>query len=138
MLARDGRPLLGKLHVLGHDVIDGDHRAIADGWQRAVDCEQIQFPFLIARLKKLLRVHFDHEAALMSRAGGTLCRCHRNEHQLLLDVCDYADAHADANWRRAQSLLRNKFARLMRRHIVQMDQVAVLFINSYQEAAQQR
>jgi hemerythrin len=138
MVAMAGRPLLGKLHVLGHDAIDDEHRAIADGWQRALDCEQIQFPFLIARLKKLLRVHFDHEAALMYRSGGTLCRCHRNEHQMLLDLCDHASAQADTNWRRAQSLLRNRFARLMRSHIVQMDQVAVLFINSYQEAAQRR
>jgi hemerythrin-like metal-binding protein len=136
MLAAVDRPFFGKRLLLGHDAIDDEHRAIADGWQRAVNCEQLQFPFLIARLKTLLRVHFDHEAALMHLAGGTLCQCHRNEHQMLLNLCDQASAQAGTNWRRAQSLLRNKFPRLMRSHIVEMDQIVVLFINTNREATQ--
>jgi predicted lipid carrier protein YhbT len=39
-------------------------------------------PFLIARLKKAMRDHFDREAA-DGAAGGALCRCHRQEHQTL-------------------------------------------------------
>ena len=129
------RPLIGKQYVLGHEAIDDDHRVIADGWYRTVNCEQIQFPFLIARLKKLMRLHFDHEAALMHSAGGMLCECHRQEHQALLDVCDQAAALGAKNWRRAQSLLRRRFPKLIRSHIACTDQIAVLFINSRSEIA---
>jgi len=84
--------LIGRQHTLGHDVIDSDHMAIADWWLRAVNCEQIQCAFFIARLKKLMQDHFHHEAALIQGAGGRLCDCHRREHQMLLDVCDRAIA----------------------------------------------
>lgn len=124
------RPLIGERLVLGHDLIDGDLRTIADGWLRAVTCEQIQFPFFIARMKKLMSVHFDHEAVLMRSSGGTLCECHRHEHRTLMDLCDQAAVQGVRNWSRAQSLLRNKFPKLFRNHIVGMDQFAVLFINT--------
>ena len=129
MISRIVRPLIGKQCTLGHDMIDGDIRAIADGWFCAVNCEQIQFPFRIARLKKLMRVHFAHEAALMHSAGGVLCGCHRQEHQTLLDVCDQAATLGTNNWQRTQSLLRNRYPKLMRDHIACMDQIAVIFIN---------
>jgi hypothetical protein len=45
-----------------------------------------------------------------------------------------ASAQAASDWRRAQSLLRSKFSRLMRSHIVEMDQIVVLFINANREA----
>lgn len=136
MISRIVRPLIGKQYTLGHDAIDGDHRAIADGWFRAVNCEPIQLPFLIARLQKLMRVHFDREAALMHSAGGMLCGCHRQEHQTLLDVCDQAAELSGKNWRRTQSLLRSKFPKLIRDHIAFTDQIAVLFINANSKTAQ--
>lgn len=132
------RPLIDERHMLGHDVIDGDHMAIADGWLRAVNCEPIQFPFLIARLKKLMRSHFDHEAALMFSSGGMLCKCHREEHLTLLDLCDQAAALNEKDWRRTQSLLRNRFLKLVREHIVGMDQIAVLFIKDKMAAVKFR
>jgi len=124
------RSFITRRDMLGHSVIDCDHHAIADGWYRAVNCEPIQFPFLIARLKKLMRVHFDHEAALMHSAGGGLCDCHRMEHQALLDLCDQAAALSTKSWSKSQSLLRNRFPKLVRSHIASMDQIAVLFINA--------
>jgi hemerythrin len=124
------RPLLGKQHALGHEAIDRENRAIADWWLRAVNCEEIQFPFFLARLKKLLRTHFDHEAALMRQAGVPLCECHAREHRLLLELCDTGTALSRRNWRRANSLLRNKFPKLLREHIIGMDALAVLFINT--------
>lgn len=130
MTRRDTRPLIGKRHQVGHDAIDFDHRAMADCWTQAVTCEQMQFPFFMARLKKLMRLHFDHEAALMERAGGRLCECHRREHRMLLELCDQATALSRRNWRRAQSLLRNKLPKLVRDHITSMDQIAALFINT--------
>jgi hemerythrin len=123
-------PLIGPRHVLGHASIDADHLAIADAWLRAVSCQPIQLPFLIARLRKLMKVHFDNEAALMHLAGGALCDCHRAEHQALLRLCDQAAAASSNNWRSAQSLLRRRFAKMMRNHIACMDQIAVLFINA--------
>ena len=130
------RPLIGRKYALGHDAIDGDHMAIADGWFRAVNCEQIQFPFLIARMTKLMKVHFDHESTLMHLAGGTLCECHRQEHQMLLDLCDKVAALSGKNWRRAQSLMHNKFPKLIRNHIAYMDQIVVLFINTNNKVVQ--
>src|SRR5262249_59196459 len=102
MVARVVRPLIARQHALGHAAIDLDHKAIADWWIRAVGCEQVQFQFFLARLKKLLRSHFDHEAALMRQAGGMLCPYHRQEHQTLLDLCDQVAREAERNWRSAQ------------------------------------
>ncbi len=78
MLIRSVRPLIGRQHALGHDVIDTDHRTIANWWLRTVRCEPMQFAFFIARLKKLMRQHFDHEAVLMEEAGSRMCECHRS------------------------------------------------------------
>ena len=128
-------PLLGRQHTLGHEVIDADHRAIADWWLRAVNCEPIQLAFFVARLKKLMRDHFDHEAVLMEWAGGRLCECHRREHQMLLDLCDRVTALSPHNWRKARSLLRTQLPRLVREHIISMDQLAVLFIDANGPAA---
>src|SRR5262245_23064617 len=130
MANRGIRPLLGRQHEVGHDTIDFDHYAMAHCWSQAVTCEQLQFPFFIARLKKLMRTHFDHEAALMERAGGQLCECHRREHRMLLDVCEQAAAPGRQNWRKAQSLLRCRLPKLVRAHVDSMDQIAALLINT--------
>jgi len=124
------RPLIGQRHTLGHQVIDSDHMAIADWWQRAVKCEQVQSTFFIARLKKLMREHFDHEALLMEQAGGRLCECHRWEHQEWIELCDQAQALSRYNWKRARSLLRTELPRLVREHIISMDQFTVIFLNT--------
>src|SRR5262249_13982438 len=130
MDSRSVRPLIGPRYMLGHDVIDSDHKAIADWWLRTVNCEAIQFSFFVARLKKLMRDHFDHETILIEWAGGRLCECHRREHQMLLHLCDRATALNRTNWRKARSLLRRELPRLVRGHIVSMDQLTVLFINT--------
>lgn len=130
------RPLIGRCHALGHAVIDLDHAAIGDWWIRVVGCEQVEFPFFLARLKMLLRSHFDHEGALMREAGGLLCPHHRREHQMLLDLCDEAAGEAERDWRRAQALLRSRFAKLIREHILSMDQCAVMFLNTHEQACQ--
>lgn len=123
-------PRIGKLPALGHDAIDLDHAAITNHWFRTATCEEIQFPFFIARLKKLMIDHFEHEAALMESAGGNLCNCHRQEHQSLLDFCDEVRELSGRSWRKTQSLLRNRFPRLVRHHVMYTDQLAVLFINT--------
>jgi hemerythrin len=130
MAGRRPRPLLRKSHALGHEAIDLDHRAMADCWAAAVSCERLQFEFLLARLKRLMRDHFDREAALMAQAGGRLCDCHCREHRMLLDLCERAGTLAPDNWCKAQSLLRNELPRLVREHIISMDQLAVLFLNT--------
>lgn len=124
------RPLLAKVHQLGHTEIDLDHRAMADCWERVVSCAPIEFPFFMARFKKAMRDHFDREAALLARAGGRLWASHQQEHRDLLALCDQASGLAEHSCRRAQSLLRNKLARLFREHVVSMDQMAVLFLNT--------
>jgi hypothetical protein len=128
------RPLISERHLLGHDWIDRDLRAIADGWFSAVTCEPIQFPFFIARMKKLMKSHFDREASLMRLSGGLLCECHHHEHRILIDVCNQARLYSVGNWRRTQSLLRNRFPKLIREHIAGMDQIAVLFIDANKNA----
>ncbi len=130
MARRSARPLIGKTHEVGHEVIDTDHQALAECWKLAVSCEPIQLPFYAARLKKLMRSNFDREAELMKRAGGELCACHRQQHGILLDLCDRANALSSRNWRKAQSLLRYQLPKLVREHINCMDQIAALFINA--------
>jgi len=36
---RSARPLIGQQHILGHEVIDSDHLAIADWWLQTINCE---------------------------------------------------------------------------------------------------
>ena len=127
---RSVRPLIGRQHFLGHEVIDSDHVAIADWWLQTVNCEPVQFAFFLARLKKLMRTHFDHEAELMEQAGGRMCPCHSQEHQMLLTLCDEANALNKSHCRKAQSLLRTKLPKLVRQHIISMDLLTVLFINT--------
>jgi hemerythrin len=123
-----------KLPALGHAAIDSDHSAIADQWLRTASCEPFQFEFFVARLKSLMRKHFEHEAALMERAGSSLCRCHRDEHQSLLDLCDQMRDMSDRSWRKTQSLLRLEFPKLVRKHVLYTDQLAVLFLNTSEKA----
>ncbi len=136
MVMRIIRPLIGRQQRLGHERIDADHLAIADWWLRTVKCEPIQFAFFMARLKKLMRQHFDHEAALMEEAGGRMCECHSREHQMLLELCDRASALSQTRWRKAQSLLRSELPKLVREHIISMDQPAVLFIHTHGKVAE--
>jgi hypothetical protein len=126
------RPLLSERHLLGHDWIDRDLRAIAAGWLSVVTCEPIQFPFFIARMKKLMTSHFEREASLMRSSGGSLCECHHHEHRMLIDACNQAYTYSVSNWRRTQALLRNRFPKLIRNHVAGMDQIAVLFIDANQ------
>jgi hemerythrin-like metal-binding protein len=124
------RPLIGKNHEVGHEAIDTDHQAIAECWKRAVSCEPIQLPFFIAYLKKLMKTHFDREAALLECAGGQLWERHREQHEMMLDLCDQANALSQTDWRKAKSLLRYRVAKLMRDHINCMDQIAAVIINT--------
>ena len=124
------RPLIGRQHTLGHQLIDTDHMTIATWWRRVVDCEPIQSTFFIARLKKLMREHFEHEALLMAQSGGSLCECHRKEHQEWIELCDHALALSSENWRKSRSLLRTDLPRLVREHVISMDQLTVMFINT--------
>jgi hemerythrin len=124
------RQLIGRQHTLGHQLIDTDHMAIAHWWQRVVQCDPVESTFFIARLKKLMRDHFDHEALLMAQSGGRLCECHQKEHQQWIDVCDQAQALSGISWRKARSLLRTDLPRLVREHVISMDQLTVMFINT--------
>lgn len=135
MAERVLRPLIGPRHVLGHGVIDSEHRTIADWWLRVVVCEPIQFPFFIARLVKLMRNHFDHETELIERAGGVMCECHRREHGMLLALCEQARALSSDDFCKARSLVRHRLPSLMREHISCTDQFTVMFINTNGEIA---
>ncbi len=124
------RPLIGVRDTLGHQLIDADNVAISNCWLRATDCEPIELPFQAARLRKLVRVQFDHEAALIEAIAGELSEPHRREHRSLMDLCDEAYALSAQSWKRARALLRRDFAKLFRNHLVCMDQIAVVIINT--------
>ncbi len=49
---------------------------------------------------------------------------------MLLALCDRASALSRTRWQRAQSLLRTELPKSVREHIISMDQLTVLFINS--------
>jgi hemerythrin len=119
-------PLVDHRHLLGHPFIDTEHAAIGELWLRAVSCDRREFPLHLARLKKAMERHFEHEADLLAEVGRGLCASHRAEHRSLLDLCSDASALHGRDWRRSQSLLRNKFVRMVREHIISMDQCAVL------------
>lgn len=130
------RPISRKLRTerLGHDKIDADHVEISDCWFQAVNCKPIQFPFLIARLKKLMVNHFTREDAIMRYAASSLCSCHRHEHEMLLGLCDRGARLSESDWRATQRLLRDEFPKRVREHIICMDQVLVLHLNMRNES----
>jgi len=115
---------------LGPCQIDADHFAIAALWRDVDGCAPIAVPFQIARLRKRMRRHFEDEAELIEAAGTPFCACHHEEHESMLRLCDQAYLLSDSNGRGARALLRATLPRLMRRHIVGMDQIAVLIIHS--------
>ncbi|HEX2654456.1 MAG TPA: hypothetical protein VHN11_12490 [Xanthobacteraceae bacterium] len=125
------RPITRKLRTerLGHDAIDADHAEISACWFQAVNCEPIQLPFLIARLKKLMTNHFTREDAIMRHAASSLCSCHRHEHEMLLGLCDRGAKLGESDWRAAQRLLRDEFPKRVHEHIICMDQMLVLHLN---------
>jgi len=126
------RPMGRKLRaeLLGHDVIDADHIEISDCWFQAVNCKPIQFPFLIARLRRLMANHFTREDAIMRVAASALCSCHRQDHEMLLGLCERAAKLSEFDWRSAQRVLRHDFPDRVREHIICMDQMLVLHINT--------
>src|SRR5262249_13344823 len=72
----------------------------------------------------------EDEAELIEAAGTPFCACHHEEHESMLRLCDQAYLLSDSNGRGARALLRATLPRLMRRHIVGMDQIAVFIIHS--------
>jgi hemerythrin len=129
-LSRPARPLIGASYALGHPAIDDEHFAIGDAWLAAMRCDIIALPFLVARLRKLMRAHFTHEATLVEAVGVPFCWCHHNEHEAMLAVCGEAFSLSERDPRKARRLLRHELRRQLRGHIVTMDQVAVLIINT--------
>ena len=129
------RSISRRLHTerLGHHAIDSDHIEISECWFQAVNCKPIQFTFLIARLRKLMFNHFSHEDAIMRHAASSLCSCHRQEHEMLLSLCDRAAELGKFDWRAAQRVLRHDFPKQVREHIICMDQMLVLHINTSKE-----
>jgi hemerythrin len=124
------RPLVDRRHRLGHDVIDSELVALSNCWLHAVNCAPMEFPLRMARLKKLMLMHFDHESALLAELGYALCRYHHNEHRMLLEMCDQISTFHERDWKKAQSLLKKKFPELFREHIITMDQCAVFLIET--------
>jgi hemerythrin len=127
------RPLIGPRHALGHAAIDVDHFAIAEAWAAVMHSAPIALPLRIARLRKVMRTHFDNEAALVEAAGTAFCRCHRQEHDEMIAICDEALAQSERKPRTARSILRRALPPIVRGHIDSMDQIAVLIINSAAE-----
>lgn len=115
---------------LGHEAIDSDHMEISNCWYRAVNCGPLQFPFLIARMKKAMQKHFARESEIMRRFDRSLPVCHQIEHDLLLHFCDNVAKLSQHSWAKAQVLLRRDFPRRIREHIICMDQLVVLCVNT--------
>ena len=121
--------LIGHSHALGHPQIDSEHFAIADCWSQAIRSAPVGLPLTIARLRKVMGRHFEHEAVLIEAAGVPFCACHRVEHEAMLNLCDDAYALAESDRRASQGLLR-RLPRLMKDHIICTDQIAVLMIQA--------
>jgi hemerythrin len=115
---------------LGHNIIDADHFELSRCWSQVVSARPLQFPFFLARFRKRMRDHFAREASIMMHHNTSLCECHEREHQDLLQLCDRAAQLNHHSFREAQDLLRAEFPRRIREHIICMDQLLVLFINT--------
>jgi len=122
--------LIDHRHSLGHPFIDTEHAEIGELWLRTVNCSRLEFPLHLARLKKAMERHFQHEADLLAKVGRGLCIGHRAEHRSLLELCSDAAMHYERDWRKSRSLLRKTFVKMMREHIVSMDLCAVLIIRT--------
>ena len=66
----------------------------------------------------------------MKRFGNSLPSCHQTEHDLLLRFCESAAKLSQYEWMRAQRILRHDFPRHVQEHIICMDQLVVLIINT--------
>jgi hemerythrin-like metal-binding protein len=121
--------LIGAGHALGHSQIDSEHFAIADCWSQTIRAAPAGLPLTIARLRKVMRRHFEHESRLIEAAGVKFCACHRVEHEAMLSLCDDAYVLAERDRRASQILLR-KLPRLMKDHIICTDQIAVLMMQA--------
>lgn len=128
-ISRNKQLLITDRHALGHPEIDFDHFAIADCWLRTMRAEPVALPLHIARLRKLMLRHFEHEANLVEATGTRFCLCHRREHDAMLSLCEDAYEMSYRNGRAALMRLR-RLPRLVRDHIICMDQIAVLIINT--------
>ena len=106
MIRLSARRLIGVRHTLGHELIDAGNAAISDCWLRAAHCDPIELPFQTARLRKLMRIQFDRETALIEAIEEELCWCHRREHQALMGLCDEAHDLSGHAWKRAQAVAR--------------------------------
>jgi hemerythrin-like metal-binding protein len=124
------RALLDHRHSLGHPDLDAEHHMIGDLWLRAVDCAPLEFPLHLARLKKAMQDHFENEKRLLAAIGRPLCIKHQVEHEMLLGLCSEASQLYQSSWRRTQSHLRHRFARMLREHINSMDLCTVLTIRT--------
>jgi len=118
-------------HVaLGHSVLDRDHLELSRSWSEVASASPLQFPFFLARFRKLMRNHFEREARIMTDHRTTLCECHEREHRDLLQICDRAAEMNRHDFLAARDLLRAELPRRIREHIICMDQMLVLFINT--------
>jgi hemerythrin len=84
-------------------------------------------------MKKLMQKHFAREAEIMRYFDRSLPVCHQTEHDLLLRFCDNAAKLSQNSWAKAQGLLRRDFPRHVREHIICMDQLVVLCVNTHGE-----
>ena len=84
--------------------IDAEHAAIGEAWLATMRCRVVALPFHVARLAKVMRQHFDHEARLVEAAGTPFCWCHHNEHEAMLAVCGEALSTAEHDPRKARAL----------------------------------
>ena len=128
--SRRPRKALIRPVLLGHSAIDADHFELSKCWPQVIGATPLQFPFFLARFRKLMRDHFEREASIMRHHNSKLCECHEREHEDLLTLCDRATRLSRNSFREAQDLLRAEFPRRIREHIICMDQLLVLFINT--------
>lgn len=124
------KPLINDRLLLGHPVIDSELADIGRHWFRAVSCEALELPLHLARLRRVMARHFDHEAELIAQTGRGLCAHHRADHKSLLDVCGEAAALCDLNMRKSRSIIRTTLAKMIRQHIIYSDQCAVLIMHT--------
>lgn len=124
--------------AIGHDALDADHKIIVDCCNQVVACGPVEFELLIRRLRILFVDHFRREAELLAAVGGTLCKCHRCDHEELLTLCDRAMRLHLRDHRAAHRLIRRDLVQALRQHIAYRGQVVALRLNSSEEDYRKR
>jgi hemerythrin-like metal-binding protein len=130
-------PAAKPLQLLGHDVIDRDHRAFADLVSTIQASDNVAFPTLFRELIAHTREHFEREDALMVQYACPSLREHRSEHERVLGELQQFLARVDRGFVSfGRAFVLERLVPWFELHILSMDSALVVHLRSLPTALQ--